>query len=79
VIDPAIFAGDPPIPADGSCFVCGKPRRPERSRRYAGMLAEMDSFCSSTCSRAYHGNPLPTGSIWSKPGSPNRLEPGRTA
>ena len=60
MIDPAIFAGDPPIPADGSCFVCGKPRRPERSRRYAGMLAEMDSFCSMPCARVYFKNPLPS-------------------
>ena len=59
MIDPAIFQGDPPVRDDGLCSVCLKPRRPERSRKYARLIAEMDPFCSSTCSREWHGNPLP--------------------
>lgn len=46
---------DPPVPGDGSCVVCGKQRKPERSRRYAKDAAERDPFCSSPCCRIYHG------------------------
>jgi len=55
---------DPPVRDDGLCHVCLKPRRPERSKRYGGAAAEMDSFCSTECARAYHENPLPTRSVW---------------
>jgi hypothetical protein len=56
---------DPPVPADGSCYVCGKPRHPERSKRYAPGIAALDPFCSNMCCRAYHMNPVPDRSIWS--------------
>jgi hypothetical protein len=71
VIDPAIFEGDPPVREDGTCFVCLKPRRPERSRRYAGDIAVFDPFCSNTCAREWHENPISQHSIW---GRPRRLE-----
>jgi hypothetical protein len=50
---------DPPLRPDGRCAVCHKPRRPERSRRYGGAVAELDPFCSVTCARQYHGTMLP--------------------
>lgn len=56
---------DPPVPAGGGCYVCGKQRQPRRSRRYAGLAAEIDPFCSNGCARDYHDNPLPGRSIWS--------------
>lgn len=46
---------DPPVPSDGSCYVCGGDRRTDQSRRYAGVAALLDPFCSNTCARAYHG------------------------
>ena len=49
---------DPPVPADGTCYVCHRPRKPERSRRYAGPTALTDPFCSNTCARAYYGTTL---------------------
>ena len=52
---------DPRIPPDGSCAVCGKPRQPQRSRRYGRLEAERDPFCSSPCAREWHKNPLPGG------------------
>lgn len=58
---------EPPVRPDGLCAVCLAPRRPERSRRYAGIQAEFDPFCSSTCARHWHGNPLPEKSIWGEP------------
>lgn len=48
---------DSPIPPDGSCAVCGQPRQPERSRKYAGAEAELDPFCSNMCARVYYGQP----------------------
>ena len=50
---------DPPVPEDGTCFVCRKPRKPERSRKYAGITATLDPFCRSDCARVFYGNPLP--------------------
>jgi len=76
VIDPAIFRGDPAVRDDGLCVVCLKPRHPERSRRYAGDIATFDSFCSSTCAREWHGNPVPVHANF---GRPRRLEEGRAA
>lgn len=64
MIDASIFANDPPVRPDGCCAVCGEPRKPERSRRYAGVTAELDPFCSNSCARAWHANPIPTKSIW---------------
>ena len=61
MIDPAIFAGDPPVRADGRCLTCLGPRRPERSQRYAPGIAQLDPWCSATCSRKWHGNELPNG------------------
>lgn len=72
MIDPAIFAGDPPVRGDGLCAVCLKPRHPERAAKYAREVAEMDPYCSSTCARAWHENPVPEQSIWAKPGPPTR-------
>ena len=46
---------DPPVPPDGSCYQCGGPRHPERSRKYAGTAAVLDPFDSTTCCRYYHG------------------------
>lgn len=52
---------DPPVLTDGLCARagCGKPRRPERSQRYARALAELDPFCSMECRRRFHGLPVP--------------------
>ena len=53
---------DPPCPKGGRCVVCGKPRKPQRSRKYAGGRAESDPFCSTVCCREWHGTQLrPTG------------------
>jgi hypothetical protein len=71
VIDPVIFAGDPPMRADGLCAVCLGPRHPERAARYAREIAAMDPFCSSTCARAWHGTSLPASTEY---GRPRRLE-----
>jgi DNA-binding CsgD family transcriptional regulator len=54
-----LTAHDPPIPADGSCAICGRPRRPEQSAKYAKGCAEIDAFCSSTCARKFHGTYVP--------------------
>jgi hypothetical protein len=76
VIDPRIFDGDPAVREDGLCFICLKPRRPERSKKYARAIAERDPFCSSTCARTWHENPIPDLSIW---GRPRRLENNEAA
>lgn len=59
---------DPPVRADRLCALpgCRKPlvEITPRHRRYAGDALLMDPFCSSTCCRTYHQNPLPTRSIW---------------
>lgn len=53
------------MPADGSCAQCGQPRKPERSKRYGGLVATLDPFCATACARAWHGvmdtPPLPHG------------------
>jgi hypothetical protein len=55
---------DPPVRPDDRCVVCGRPRIPERSRRYAGYEADRDAFCSSRCARAYFGCELaPTRTV----------------
>lgn len=72
-IDTTIFAGDPSVREDGNCFVCLKPRRPERSMRYAGDVAVLDPFCSNICARGWHENPLPHQANF---GRPRRLERG---
>ena len=61
MIDPAIFAGDPPVREDGRCLSCLGPRRPERSQRYAPGIAQLDPWCSAPCARKWHGNELPNG------------------
>jgi hypothetical protein len=65
-LDPKLLArfaeltkDEPAVPADGSCAVCGKPRKPERSRKYAHGCAEIDPFCSVECARKFHGTSLP--------------------
>lgn len=62
---------DPPVREDGRCFVCLKDRKPERSRRYAGDIAEFDPFCSMPCARAFYGCSLPEVP---RNGRPKRLE-----
>ena len=57
---------DPPVRPDGNCVICRKPRKPERSRKYAGATAQLDPFCSNTCARAWYGNPIPERSVWSQ-------------
>ena len=74
MIDAAVFHGDPPVRDDGLCCVCLKPRNPERSKLYAGDIARFDPFCSNICARRWYENPIPSGSIWSKPGSPAKFE-----
>lgn len=49
---------DPKPRKDGGCAECGKPRRPERSRRYAKQEAERDPFCSTECCRNWHGTAI---------------------
>ena len=44
-----------PVPADAGCVVCGRDRRPDRSRRYARGAAELDPFCSRNCCEAHYG------------------------
>ncbi len=60
---------DPPVPKDGGCYVCQKPRKPERSRKYAGDIAFLDPFCSGDCARKYWGVELPEG-LQERSGSP---------
>lgn len=62
-----LTAHDPPLPSDGSCAVCGNPRRPERSVNYAKGCAEIDAFCSSTCARSFHGTTLPERDTHGRP------------
>jgi hypothetical protein len=45
---------DPPVKADGTCYVCGKPRRVPKGA-WARAAAELDSFCSTECCRQWHG------------------------
>jgi hypothetical protein len=54
---------DPAVRPDGRCVVCGKKRKPERSRTYAKHLAELDPFCSTECCREYHGVERGTRSV----------------
>lgn len=49
---------DPKPRKDGLCVVCLRPRRVPRGV-WAREAAELDSFCSNTCCRAYHNCPLP--------------------
>lgn len=51
----SMVKADPPLRADGRCAVCGKPRKTDRSQRYARGEAERDPFCSTQCCKAYHG------------------------
>ena len=48
---------DPKVRRDKMCVVCKKPRRPERSERYAGLEAARDAFCSVECARVFHAQP----------------------
>jgi hypothetical protein len=50
---------DPPVPPDGSCIVCGKPRRLQGLRSVYREPAERDPFCSAPCARRWHGAELP--------------------
>jgi uncharacterized Fe-S cluster-containing radical SAM superfamily protein len=43
------------------CYVCKGDRRPERSRRYGGIVAEQDPFCSTECAKSYYGYVIPLG------------------
>lgn len=55
---------DPPVRRDGCCVVCKKPRK-RPATRYGLAEYETDPFCSTTCARAWHSNPLAAKSIWS--------------
>jgi hypothetical protein len=46
---------DPPVRK--GCAHCGKPRHPERSKKYGQAAAELDPFCSTNCAKAWHGVP----------------------
>ncbi len=54
-----LTANEPPVREDGRCVVCLKPRRPERSAKYAQGCAALDAFCSTECAREFHHNPIP--------------------
>jgi hypothetical protein len=62
---------DPPVPEDGSCALCGGPRRTPAT--YTGKpyaTAEQyasEPFCSTECCREWHGVLLPA-SPWSPMG-----------
>lgn len=45
---------DPAVRKDGLCYICKKPRHPERSRLYARGQAESDPFCSTQCCKTKH-------------------------
>lgn len=70
---------DPPVRADGNCFTCGKPRKPERSRRYAKgkNSAKNDPFCSANCCRRHYGLPLPEDDVEGNVAEGNRLAVAR--
>jgi hypothetical protein len=54
--------GDPPVPADGSCATCGKPRRvTKKQRKYCGDALLQDPFCRSSCARKWWGCELSGG------------------
>lgn len=63
---------DPPVRADGRCVVCLGPRGVlpknaiSRAPAQVKLELETDPFCSSTCARDWHGNPLETRSIWER-------------
>jgi hypothetical protein len=52
---PFVPKPDPPVRPDGKCAVCLSDRRPERSRKYGGPVAELDPFDRTECCRIYHG------------------------
>lgn len=63
---------EPEVRPDGLCTVCLKPRQPVRSRKYAGLEAERDPFCSNTCARRYFRQP-----DLDEQGRERRVESGR--
>ncbi len=75
---------DPAVPDDGACAKCGKPRRPERSKRYGRAAAELDPFCSTECARSHYGVSL-RSSLYTMSGNepgyvktgPGSFRPGR--
>jgi hypothetical protein len=50
---------DPPVPKDGTCVVCGGPRRLEKIKQVYREAMLGDPFCSNTCCRDWYGVPLP--------------------
>jgi hypothetical protein len=44
-----------PVAMSRACVVCGHDRRPERSRAYGGLNAEVDPFCSRACCEKWFG------------------------
>jgi hypothetical protein len=50
------IATDPPVRADGKCYVCGKSRKiTKQTRKYAKHAADVDPFCSGNCARRWYG------------------------
>lgn len=68
---------DPPIPKDGTCAVCRKPRREVKPQKGVPPELYVDAFCSTECARAYHNNPIPksptTGSAVKGTASPRGM------
>lgn len=54
---------DPPVRKDGRCAQCLGPRKHAVANKYSGMDAVQDPFCSTTCCREWHDNPLPAANL----------------
>ena len=53
----ALVPDEPSVRPDGTCVMCGKPRRIDQARVYR-QHAERDPFCSAKCCREWYGCPL---------------------
>lgn len=53
---------DPKVRADGLCAVCkGERKVPENRQKGVSIsVYTEDPFCSATCARTYHNNPIGT-------------------
>ena len=51
---------DPRRRKDLTCALPGCDKKLQPPSTYAGEHGLSDPFCSSSCCRAYHGNPLPS-------------------
>jgi hypothetical protein len=55
---------NPPVRADGRCYVCKKPRRDPVKGTLIPQLAQMlaeDPFCTEACAKTFHGQPVTKG------------------